>query len=83
MSSCRPNYPFIQTYNASYLDKVIYKLKNVMLIYYEMTTVTMMVMRRKRLKTSKNMNLQNMQLLSQMWNQNITVKKYGCMYEQF
>jgi hypothetical protein len=33
-----------------------------MLVYYEMTTVTMMVVRRKRLKTLKNMNLQNMQL---------------------
>jgi hypothetical protein len=39
-----------------------------------------MVMRRKRLKTPKNMNLQNTQLfLSQIQNQNITVKKYGCM----
>jgi len=58
-------------------------LKNVMLVYYEMTTVTMMVMR-KRLKTPKNTNLQNMQLLSQIQNQNITVKNMdGWMYEQF
>jgi len=55
-------------------------LKNVMLVYYEMTTVTMMVMR-KRLKTPKNTNLQNMQLLSQIQNQNITVKNMdGWMY---
>lgn len=53
-----------------------------MLVYYEMTTVTMMVMR-KRLKTPKNMNLQNVQLLSQIQNQKHYSKKYGCMYEQF
>lgn len=53
-----------------------------MLVYYEMTTVTMMVMR-KRLKTPKNMNLQNMQLLSQVQNQNITVKNMDVCMNSF
>jgi hypothetical protein len=54
-----------------------------MLVYYEMTTVTMMVMRRKRLKTPKNMNFQNMQLFVSNMESKHYSKKYGCMYEQF
>lgn len=54
-----------------------------MLVYYEMTTVTVMVVRRKRLKTLKNMNLPNMQLFVSNMESEHYSKIYGCMYEQF
>jgi len=50
-----------------------------MLVCYEMTTVTVMVMRRKRLKRQRTWTCRICNFLSQIWNQNIT----ACMYGQF